>query len=616
MKNIGRLLRLAKPYRLYLIIAGISLLSITLLNLLGPWLIRDLLATLGMDRQPDTLRHIIILAGAFLATVLGKALFRFLNNYLSHKAAWNLVADVRVLVYEHLQKLSLRYYHDKQTGQLMSRATNDTATFESLIAHVVPDMAANILILIGVTSILFFLDPLLAVLTFIPVPFLVWGGFLFSRKIQPNFKAAQSTLADLNSTLQDNISGMKEIQVFNRQADEKARVQGRARTYAAAILRALKLSAIFHPAVEAFGSLGTVIVVGFGGYLALEGRLAVPDIVGFLLYLNLFYQPIASLARVTEDLQMALAGADRVFEVLDTESDVADSPGAVAVPRGAGEVVFDRVSFSYLPTAPVLQDVSFRAAPGEMIALVGPTGVGKTTIISLIARFYDTNSGSILLDGRDIRTMTLASLRDQVSIVLQDIFLFNGTVAENIAYGSRNATEADILNASRIARAEDFILKMPEGFDTRIGERGVKLSGGQKQRLAIARAVLRDTPILIMDEATASVDVETEALIQQAIQELAGSRTIIVIAHRLSTVKRADRILVVKEGLIAESGTHEELLAAGGLYSTLCRAQFQQLDAPKRPRRKNPRTAEAAAAAQAAAAASAGAVSSDEDDSE
>jgi ABC-type multidrug transport system fused ATPase/permease subunit len=222
-----------------------------------------------------------------------------------------------------------------------------------------------------------------------------------------------------------------------------------------------------------------------------------------------------------------------------------------------------------------------------MIALVGPTGVGKTTIISLIARFYDTNSGSILLDGRDIRTMTLASLRDQVSIVLQDIFLFNGTVAENIAYGSRDATEEDILNASRIARAEDFILKMPEGFDTRIGERGVKLSGGQKQRLAIARAVLRDTPILIMDEATASVDVETEALIQQAIQELAGSRTIIVIAHRLSTVKRADRILVVKEGLIAETGTHEELLAAGGLYRTLCEAQFQQLDTPKRPRRKN-----------------------------
>jgi ABC-type multidrug transport system fused ATPase/permease subunit len=300
--------------------------------------------------------------------------------------------------------------------------------------------------------------------------------------------------------------------------------------------------------------------------------------VGFLLYLSQFYQPISSLARVTEDLQMSMAGADRVFEVLDTEPDIQDSPESLEVSRVSGEITFDHVKFHYIPTAPVLRDVSFKAAPGEMIALVGPTGVGKTTIISLVARFYDPVDGSIRLDDHDIRNLSLAALRNQISIVLQDIFLFNGTVAENIAYGSKSATREDIEKAARIARADDFITVLPEGYDTAIGERGVKLSGGQKQRLSIARAVLRDTPILILDEATASVDVETEAKIQQAIQELAGSRTIIVIAHRLSTVKRADRILVIEDGLVSESGTHDELLARDGLYRQLCEVQFKSLE--------------------------------------
>lgn len=576
MKNIIRLVKYAKPYWHLLVIAGISTVAITVLNLIGPRLITELIDILTSEFSTDSLGAVRVIALALTATYVFRILFRFLNSYLSHKAAWNLVADMRVRVYDHLQKLSLRFYQDKQTGQLMSRTTNDTATFEMLIAHVVPDLFANALVIIGVAVVLFSTNVQLALLTLIPIPFLLFGSWIFAKKVRPNFRAAQGNLAELNATLQDNISGMKEIQVFNQQRKEKDRVRVKAGSYAHAILHALKLSAIFHPTVEAVSSMGTVIVVLFGGLLALDGKLSVADIVGFMLYLNLFYQPISTLARVTEDLQQAMAGADRVFEVLDTEPDIKDRPDAVDITECKGEIVFDDVSFSYVDNVPVLQNISFRAEPGKMVALVGPTGVGKTTIISLIARFYDPDSGSIRLDGRELREITLSSLRNQISIVLQDIFLFNGTVAENIAYGSKDADMEEIIRAAKTARAHEFIMEMPEGYDTVIGERGLKLSGGQKQRLSIARAVLRNTPILILDEATAAVDVETEAKIQQAIQELTENRTIIVVAHRLSTVKKADTILVIEDGKIVESGNHSELYSYNGVYRHLCDIQFRE----------------------------------------
>ncbi|HOJ77956.1 MAG TPA: ABC transporter ATP-binding protein [Bacillota bacterium] len=578
MKNIIRLLKYARPYWGYLIISGVSLLLITGANLVSPWLIRELMTILTVDSVKQSMSKVWYLVIILIVTYCLRAVFRYLNNYLGHVAAWKLVSDMRVIVYDHLQKLSLRYYHDKQTGQLMSRTVNDTATFELLIAHAVPDLITNVLVIVGVTVILFVMNASLALLTLIPIPFLVFGGWYFAKKIRPNFNKAQKDLAVLNATLQDNISGMKEIQVFNQQPRERKRIKRNSDSYANSVLYALKQSAIFHPAVEAFSSFGTVIVVGFGGWLALNNRLPVADVVAFLLYLNLFYQPITTLARVTEDLQQAIVGAERVFEVLDTEPDISDSKDAINLSQAKGEIEFQNVSFHYLESAPVLKEVSFTAKQGEMVALVGPTGVGKTTVISLIARFYDPVFGSILLDGIDLKKLSLTSLRNQISIVLQDVFLFNGTVAENIAYGSKEASQEDIIRAAMIARAHDFIVELPEGYDTVIGERGVKLSGGQKQRLSIARAVLRDTPILILDEATAAVDVETEAKIQQAIQELAGSRTIIVIAHRLSTVKRADKILVLKEGRIVESGNHQELLAKGGLYKQLYEVQFKVED--------------------------------------
>ncbi len=566
---IRRILKLARPWYGSMAITIISLVIASALSFVTPEAVRRLTALLS---EPEKLSgkilitYVVVMTAAYLL----RALFRFLSMWQAHVAAWNFVGNLTARCFDKLESLSMRYYSNKQTGEIMSRMLNDTRQLETLIAHSVPDMLTNVMMIVGVCIMIFMIEPWLALYTMIPVPFIIILSRLFVTKVSPLFKINQEVFAELNAVSQDRIVGMKEIQSFGKEKAESLRMKDYCKKYSFVNVRANFYSAMYHPAVEFMTSIGTVIVMGIGGVYAMKGSMSTADIVGFFMYLSLFYSPLSVVARLAEDIQVANACSGRVLELLDTESEIKEDENAVTIPHGAGEVVFDKVKFGYDSEHIVISDISFTAKPGQMIALVGATGVGKTTIVSLLERFYDPTSGQILLDGYDTRHATLSSLRDNVSIVLQDVFLFNGTIYDNIAYGIENASEEKVYEAARIACADEFIRAMPDGYRTLIGERGVRLSGGQKQRLAIARAVLRNTPVLILDEATSAVDNETEAEIQRAIENLTGRHTLIVIAHRLSTVMKADNIIVLKDGRIAEQGTHGELLEKCGIYAGMC----------------------------------------------
>jgi len=459
----------------------------------------------------------------------------------------------------------------------MSRVVNDTRDFELLYAHMIPETITNLVTFAGVLIILLTINWKLAIVTCAPIPLILLSGVIFAKKVRPYFRISQKKMGELNGKLQDNLSGIHEIQAFGRESYETGRVNERNFEHVIAMLKALKISAVFHPAVEFISSAGTILTVAFGGYLAYREGLDVEVIVAFLLYLNLFYAPVTGLANLLENMQQSLAGAERVIFILDAPVEIRNKPEAADLTDVKGDIIFDHVSFSYREDMPVLKDVSFHCQPGKMLALVGPTGVGKTTMTQLISRFYEPASGRILIDGTDIRDVTIESLRRVISPVLQDTFLFNGTIAENIGYASAHASMEDIREAARAANIHEDIMAMPDGYDTQVGERGLRLSGGQKQRIAIARAILRKSPVIILDEATASVDVETERQIQKAIAGIAGSRTIIAIAHRLSTIRGADQILVIENGSITESGTHEELLARGGSYARMYEIQTSSI---------------------------------------
>ena len=573
MKMLWRLSREAIRYKTLYIVAILSTLGLTAVNLTAPKLLSRMTGIVERGVDEAGLSRIGALTAALVGLYLLRVLFRFLSNYLAHKAAWYLVGDLRTRTYDKLERMHLGYFHDKQTGDLMSRVVNDTRDFELLYAHMIPESITNLVTFLGVLIVLLTINAKLALITCAPIPLILVSGIVFSRKVRPYFRISQKKMGELNGKLQDNLSGIHEIQSFGREEYETDKVNERNFEHIRAMLQALKVGAIFHPSVEFISSLGTILVVGFGGYLAYRESLRVEDIVAFLLYLSLFYGPVTGLANLLESMQQSMAGAERVLAVLDTPCEIQDKPGAAPLEHVGGDIRFEHVSLSYNDSVPVLRDVSFHCEPGKMLALVGPTGVGKTTLTQLISRFYEPTSGAILIDGRNISDVTIESLRRNISPVLQDTFLFNGTIAENIGYAMPNASMEEIQSAAMAANIHEDIMAMPDGYETQVGERGLRLSGGQKQRVAIARAVLRRSPIIILDEATASVDVETEQQIQKAIAGIAGKRTIIAIAHRLSTIRNADKILVIEEGRVTEEGTHAELVALNGSYARMNRIQ-------------------------------------------
>ena len=573
MKSLLRVLGYIRPHR------GLALLTFTCaaaaaaVELLPPWLVKLVIDDVIGHSQISLLPWLI---GALLLAHVGKNFaaslrIRF-NNTLEQQVIYRLRSDV----FAALQRLSISYFENRSTGEIMSRINNDVEHVERIFIDGIEALLMSSLTLIGISIILFSLNWKLALLSLLPIPVLVYSASYFTKKVHGFYRTVRESTAELNAYLQDAISGIREIMGFNRESYEQGRFNQRSKAYSDSNLRVMKLWSMYSPSMIVVGSLGSVLILWYGTGEVLRGNLTVGELVAFLGYLALFYVPINQIHSVNHMLQHALAAGERVFEMLDTTPEVVDRPNVIR-PSGKlhGDVIARNVRFHYRPDIPVLNGITFQVEAGERIALVGPSGAGKSPLIKVLMRFYDVTEGAILLDGQDLRDLPLSYVREQIGLVQQEPFLFNGTVKENIAYGNLSAGQAEIEEVARIARAHEFIAELPEKYDTWIGERGVKLSVGQKQRISIARVLLKAPPIINFDEATSNIDTDTEVKIREALEELTRGRTTFIIAHRLSTLRHVGRIFVMDGGRLVEEGSHESLLARSGLYRTLYDAQFQ-----------------------------------------